>query len=98
MSQAVDERPSAIVARLRKEILEVAARHHASNVRVFGSVATGADTAASDVDLIVHIGDEASLYDQVELIDELRDLLGIEVDVISDGAAGAGKIRPVLAV
>ena len=98
MSQTVGERPSAIVARLREQIRAVAARHHATDVRVFGSIASGSDTEGSDVDLLVHFADDASLYDQVALVDELRDLLGVEVDVLSDGAPGIEKIAPVIAV
>lgn len=36
----------------------------------------------------MHFSGDASLYDQIDLIDELRDLLGIDVDVESDGAVG----------
>ena len=75
---------------MRDEIVAVAARHHASNVRVFGSVATGSDTPSSDLDLLVHFSDEASLYDQVGLTLELRDVLGVSADVVSDGAWGRG--------
>jgi uncharacterized protein len=98
MSQSTGERPSVVVARMREQIRAVAARHRATDVRVFGSVATGSDTEGSDVDLIVHFAADASLYDQVDLIDELRDLLGVEVDVLSDGAPGIEKIAPVIAV
>ena len=98
MSQDTSERPSVVVARMREQIHAGAARHRATDVRVFGSVATGSDTEGSDLDLIVHFAADASLYDQVDLIDELRGLLGVEVDVLSDGAPGIEKIAPVIAV
>jgi uncharacterized protein len=98
MSEISDERPSAIVGRMREQIRAVAARHHATDVRVFGSVATGDDVSGSDVDLIVHFTAEASLYDHVGLIEELRELLGVDVDVLSDGARGVEQIAPVIAV
>lgn len=98
MSLQSTERPSAVLARMRAEILDIAARHHASNVRVFGSIASGADTASSDVDLLVHFSAEASLYDQVDLIAELKELLGFDVDVISDGARGIEALSPVIGV
>lgn len=98
MSQANGDRPSVVLARMRDQILTAAQRHNATNVRVFGSIATGADTASSDVDLIVHFTADASLYDQINLIEELEDLLGFHVDVISDGAAGVEQIAPVIAV
>ena len=91
-------RPSTLLAQMRDDIIAVAGRHHASNVRVFGSVATGSDTPSSDLDLLVHFSDEASLYDQVGLTRELEELLGVSVDVISDGAAGVHRITDSVAV
>ncbi|MGI8523683.1 MAG: nucleotidyltransferase family protein, partial [Nocardioides sp.] len=98
IAKATGVRPSALLAQMRDDIMAVAARHHASNVRVFGSVATGSDTPSSDLDLLVHFSDEASLYDQVGLTRELEDLLGVSVDVISDGAAGVDRIKHAVAV
>lgn len=85
---ATQPRPSRLIADLRDDIAAAATRHHATDVRVFGSVATGTDTPTSDLDLLVHFTDQASLYDQIDLIDALEELLGIGVDVVSDGAAG----------
>ena len=98
IAQATAVRPSSLLAQLRDEVVAVAARHHASNVRVFGSVATGSDTPSSDLDLLVHFSDEASLYDQIGLTLELEDLLGVRVDVISDGGAGVDRIKHAVAV
>jgi hypothetical protein len=39
----------------RDEILRVAARHGAGNVRLFGSAARGEDTPDSDIDLLVDV-------------------------------------------
>jgi hypothetical protein len=69
----------------RQEILEVAASHHASNVRVFGSVARGEETNRSDIDLVVDMEAGRSLLDQVRLRRALSELLGVEVDVITSG-------------
>lgn len=91
-------RPSELVATMHGEIATVAARHHATNVRVFGSAATGADGTRSDLDLLVHFTDEATLYDQIGLIQDLEELLGVDVDVISDGAAGIERIQDVVAL
>lgn len=90
--------PSELVATLRAEIVDMAARYHASNVRVFGSAATGTDTTGSDLDLLVHFDDDASLYDQIGLTQDLESLLGIDVDIISDGASGAERIQDVAAL
>ena len=98
VAKATGVRPSALLAQMRDDIVAVAARHNASNVRVFGSVATGSDTPSSDLDLLVHFSDEASLYDQVGLTRELQELLGVSVDVISDGAEGVDRIKHAVAV
>jgi len=53
IAKATAVRPSALLAQMREDIMAVAARHHASDVHVFGSVATGSDTPSSDLDLLV---------------------------------------------
>jgi predicted nucleotidyltransferase/DNA-binding XRE family transcriptional regulator len=69
----------------RQDILDLAARHHASNVRVFGSVARGEEGADSDVDLLVDMAPECSLLDQVRLHRALSERLGVQVDVVTSG-------------
>ncbi|MCK6555287.1 nucleotidyltransferase family protein [Candidatus Binatia bacterium] len=69
----------------REAILEIAQRYGARDVRVFGSVARGDVGESSDVDLIVRFDSGRSLFDHGGLIMDLRDLLGVEVDVISEG-------------
>lgn len=68
----------------RDEILAVAARHGARNVRVFGSVARGEADEASDIDLIVAFDPGRSLLDHAGLWLELQELLGCKVDVVSE--------------
>lgn len=70
----------------REGILEIAARHGASNVRVFGSAARGDFTADSDIDLLVTMEPGRTLFDLADLTLDLRDLLGHKVDVITDDA------------
>jgi len=69
----------------KSDILRVATAHGASNVRVFGSVARGTATPASDVDLLVDFQPGRTLVDHVRLWRELEALLGTSVDVISAG-------------
>lgn len=66
---------------LREEILQIAAKHGAYNVRVFGSVARGEASANSDVDFLVEIEPKRSLFDYIALIQDLTKLLGRKVDV-----------------
>jgi predicted nucleotidyltransferase len=82
---ALGFRPSRLLAQNRQRIIDVAARHHASNVRVFGSAARGSDTPTSDLDLLVRFEPSSSLFDLVDLADELEALLGLKVDVVSEG-------------
>ena len=66
------------------EILRIAARHGARNVRVFGSVARGEARPDSDVDFLVDMEPGRSLLDMGGLLMDLRDLLGLEVDVVTE--------------
>ncbi len=69
----------------RQEILEIAAKHGAYNLRVFGSVARGEADAASDVDILVDAGPETSSWFPAGLVIDLEELLGCEVDVVTEG-------------
>jgi predicted nucleotidyltransferase len=72
----------------RDAILEIARRHGASDVRIFGSVARGQSSASSDLDLIVRFAPDRSLFDHGRLLMDLQDLLGVKVDVISEAGMG----------
>lgn len=65
----------------RQDILALAAKHGASNVRVFGSVARGETTEHSDVDFLVEFSPERTLLDQIGLRQDLENLLNCQVDV-----------------
>jgi predicted nucleotidyltransferase len=54
-------------------------------VRIFGSVARGDPTPNSDLDILVDMEEGRSLLDLVALWQDLQDLLGMRVDVISEG-------------
>jgi predicted nucleotidyltransferase len=66
----------------RDEILQVAARHGAGNVRLFGSVARGDDTLESDVDLLVDVTGENTPWFPGSLVADLEQLLGRRVQVV----------------
>lgn len=70
----------------RDEIIRIAARHGARNVRLFGSVARGDDRPESDLDLLVEMDADRSLLDLVGLGQELEELLHCRVDVLTDAS------------
>lgn len=76
----------------RQAILALAARHGASNVRVFGSVARGEARSGSDIDFLVDLGPRRSLLDLGGLLMDLRDLLEVPVDVSTEAMLKA-RIR-----
>jgi predicted nucleotidyltransferase len=69
----------------RREILVIAAKHGAYNVRLFGSVARGEADEASDVDILVDAGPKTSSWFPAGLVIDLEELLGCEVDVVTEG-------------
>lgn len=68
----------------RKKILQIAARHGAHKVRVFGSVAKGTTRRGSDVDFLVEMEEGRSLLDHAALVLDLERLLKRSVDVASE--------------
>ena len=74
-----------LVEARREQVKAVAARHHASRVRLFGSVARGDERPESDIDLLVDFTGDSSLFDLMRMTRELEDLLGHPVDVVSTG-------------
>jgi len=68
----------------REEILEIAAKHGARNVRIFGSVARGEADSKSDLDILVEFLPGATLLTHSAMIRELESLLKIKVDVVSE--------------
>lgn len=86
MAESDAARLRRLLAERRSEVLAIARRHGASDVRVFGSVARGDAGPASDIDLLVRFAPGRSLFDHVALKQDLEDLLGVRVDVINQPA------------
>ncbi len=70
----------------RAEILESAVRNGANDIRIFGSIARGDAHDESDVDFLVEFEKGRSALDEVGLIEELEQLLGRRVHVVTPGA------------
>jgi hypothetical protein len=71
--------------------MEIAARHRARTVSVFGSVARGDTRAHSDLDLLVDTGGPLSLFEQAALQGALEDLLGCPVHVLTTGGLSCAR-------
>jgi predicted nucleotidyltransferase len=70
------------VSEKREEIVKVAALRGARNVRLFGSLARGEESADSDVDLLVDMEEGRSLLDLSHLLQDMEELLGCRVHVV----------------
>lgn len=68
----------------RDEILAIAEKHGVRHVRVFGSAARGDASEGSDIDLLVDVGEQASPWFPTALIEELEQVLGRPVDVVTE--------------
>ncbi|OGP70727.1 MAG: DNA polymerase subunit beta [Deltaproteobacteria bacterium RBG_13_58_19] len=75
---------SDLIKEKREEILRLAAKHGAYNVRVFGSVARGEAGPESDVDFLIEAGPHRTPWFPAGLIIDLEELLRCKVDVVTE--------------
>ena len=68
----------------RDEIFKIAALHGAKDLRIFGSVARGETTQSSDLDVLIRLEPGRSLLDLIAIKQDLEDLLGCSVDVVTE--------------
>ena len=78
--------PSIALQTHREAIRRIALSHRVTNVRVFGSVIHGDDTEGSDLDILVEPTQETTMMDIGAIRYELKQLLGIPVDVLTPRA------------
>jgi predicted nucleotidyltransferase len=81
----------------RREILDAAARHGVRDVRVFGSMARGDDHENSDVDFLVDVEPGRTLLDVIAFEQDVQQLLGRNVEVLTDGGLSAYLQQRILA-
>lgn len=79
----------------RSELIAAARRHGASNIRLFGSVVRGEETASSDVDLLVDLAEERGFDDYLALAEELETLIGRKVDLLTSRGVSP-FLRPLI--
>lgn len=82
---------TSLLQRHRDDILRVAKVHGARRVRCFGSAARGDANEGSDVDLLVDMEEDRNLLDRIALQQDLEELLGVAVDVVTEKA-----LHPIL--
>ena len=75
---------SDFIQKNRKKILEICAKHGATNVRLFGSQSKNQAQSKSDLDLLVKMNAQKNFLDLVSLWQELEECLGCKVDVLTD--------------
>lgn len=73
----------------REDILHTASKYGVYNVRVFGSVARGEADAESDIDLLVDMEPNRSLFDLGGFLTDTQELLGCNVDVVTENGLRA---------
>lgn len=77
----------------RNEILQAAQSNGVRNIRIIGSVARGQDHQNSDIDFLVEFEDDRSLFDLIRFKQELEEILGKPVDVVTENSVHQ-MIRP----
>jgi len=77
-------RVTEIIGDQREQILALAAKYGASNIRVFGSVVHGTADENSDIDFLVDLQPGRSLFDLGGLLMDLQELLHRKVDVVTE--------------
>ena len=68
--------------RHRDELLAIAAKHGATNVRVFGSAVRGEESPDSDVDFLVDFADDRGFDDLLAMMEAFEAVLGRHVDIV----------------
>ena len=82
-------RPSEALSLHRTRIREIVLSHRVSGVRVFGSALHGDDVSGSDLDLLVEPTAQTTMMDIGAIRFELKNLLGLEVDVLTPNSLPA---------
>jgi predicted nucleotidyltransferase len=84
LERSLSPLPGQVLTDRKDAVIALLARHRASDIHVFGSVARGEDTFDSDIDLLVDFNEDASVFDAGGLLADLEELLSpYHVDLVS---------------
>jgi predicted nucleotidyltransferase len=89
-------RPSVAFEPHRAKIRAIVERNKGANPRVFGSVARGTDTDASDLDIVIERRPGLTLFDIARIHVEIEDLIGVPVDIVTLGSIPERVVDRVL--
>lgn len=67
----------------KAKILAITKKYGALNVRIFGSVIHAPGKQAQDLDLLIELEDGRTLLDIIAIKQDLEELLGCKVDVVT---------------
>lgn len=90
-------RPSEVLALHRDAVVQLTARWNLTNPRVFGSVLNHHDNDQSDLDILVDAPNGATLLALGGLQNDLEELLGVRVDLLTPTELPVGFRDKVLA-
>ena len=68
---------------MREQILNIASQYGVNKVKIFGSALRGEETPESDIDLLVDCKDGCSLFDLIGLKQELEQMFGRKIDIVT---------------
>jgi hypothetical protein len=88
---------SELLRPFRSDILALAPRHGAYNVRVFGSIARGDNRPDSDIDFLVDVEPGRTLLDVIAFEQDLEELLGRKIEVLTDAGLSPYLQQRILA-
>ena len=80
------------ISKLRSAVRPIAERYGVKSVTLFGSRARGDNRPDSDYDFLISKGKVDDLWLQVSLIDDLKDALMADVDVVTDTSGNVSLI------
>lgn len=70
--------------KFRPQIHEITSRYGAYNIRLFGSISRGTDTASSDLDLLIDLAPDRDLFDLIGIKQEIEAVTGFKVDIVTE--------------
>ena len=85
------------IEEIKEKVIPILQKHEVVRAGLFGSMAKGASTEKSDIDILVELGNKISLLEFVGIKLELEDLLGQKVDLVEYAAIKPGLKERILA-